>query len=69
MDTLGNCGATTACTVMVPSGCAGGPVKKETSGKEGHGHRGRESRREDPSRCSRPGVVQILSATWFIHRL
>ena len=39
MDTLGHCGATAACTVMGPSGRAGSPVKKETSGREGHGHR------------------------------
>ena len=42
VDTLGHCGAKAACTVLGPSGRAGGPVKKETGGREGHGHRGRE---------------------------
>ena len=46
MDTLGHCGATAACTVMGPSGRAGGPVKREMSRREGQAHRGRE----DPPR-------------------
>ena len=52
---------------MGPSGRAGGPVKKNMRAEDIEDVSA--SRREDPSRCSQPAVVQILSATWFIHRL
>ena len=38
-------------------------------GRDRHIEEVSTSRREDPSRCSRPAVVQILSAGWFIHGL
>ena len=52
MDTLGHCGAPVACTVVGPSGRAGGPVKENACRREGHADRGRE----DSSRCSQPAA-------------
>ena len=53
-DTLAHGGAPAACTIMGPSGRAGGPVKNDGSRKKGQAHRGRDYQ-------SSRGSVMMLS--------